>query len=133
VDACDIFIGILRAKWGSDSGTYGSGFIEEFEPAAERRSGGNSPVIAMFFKQVPLAQLDDVGAQLKQVLDLRDRVKREHILLYRAHPLLAGRLSPVLRGWARRRGLRCQRRYRCRSIVLSRRVGNGRLGYPAWH
>src|SRR4051794_166144 len=33
VDECDVFIGLLRRRWGSPTGSHDSGFAEEFERA----------------------------------------------------------------------------------------------------
>lgn len=83
VDTCDVFVGILQCRWGSDSGTHSSGFVEEFERAVARRGKDGDPAIAVFFKQVPQSQRDDAGPQLQQVLEFRDRIMREHVLLFR--------------------------------------------------
>src|SRR5688500_5287070 len=37
VDRCDLFVGILWQRWGSQTGVYSSGFEEEFERAKTRR------------------------------------------------------------------------------------------------
>jgi Domain of unknown function (DUF4062) len=82
VDTCDIFIGILHARWGTESGTHSSGFIEEYERAVARLGTSGRPAIAMFFKLVPQNQRDDAGPQLQRVLEFRERAQREHTLLY---------------------------------------------------
>ena len=38
VDECDIFVGLLRRKWGTATGEHESGFLEEHERALARRN-----------------------------------------------------------------------------------------------
>ncbi len=62
VDECDVFIGMLRRKWGTDTGEHETGFIEEFERAvARRRAGGYEPGISLYFAQMSKDELDDAG------------------------------------------------------------------------
>jgi Domain of unknown function (DUF4062) len=82
VDTCNIFIGILHAKWGTESGTHSSGFIEEYERAVARLGASGSPAVAVFFKRVPQNQREDAGPQLRRVLEFKERLKNEHTLLY---------------------------------------------------
>lgn len=83
VDECDIFIGMLRRKWGTDTGEHETGFIEEFERAvARRRATGDEPEISLYFAQMSKDELDDAGPDLTQVLDFRRRVETERIALY---------------------------------------------------
>lgn len=83
VDACDVFIGLLRRKWGSHTGTHDSGFSEEFERARERRrNSGDSPEISLFFAQLSQDEIDDAGADLSRVLAFQERVKNERIGIY---------------------------------------------------
>lgn len=83
VDACDLFIGLLRRKWGSHTGTHDSGFGEEFERALERRqNSGISPEISLFFAQLSQDEIDDAGPDLKRVLTFQERVMTERIGIY---------------------------------------------------
>jgi hypothetical protein len=69
VDECDLFIGLLWGRWGQPSGTYSSGFEEEYQRARARRKAQNKPEIWLFFKQVDESQLNDPGDQLKKVIE----------------------------------------------------------------
>jgi hypothetical protein len=84
VDSCDIFIGILNTRWGTESGTHSSGFSEEFDRAVARFGTSGSPEIGMFFKVVPQSQRDDAGPQLKKVLNFQQRILSDHLLLYKS-------------------------------------------------
>ncbi len=83
VDSCDLFVGLLHKRWGSESGEADSGFSEEWERAAARRIGGGSPRMALFLKQIDPADEDDPGVQLRKVLDFRSRIELEHVALFR--------------------------------------------------
>ncbi|TAK09377.1 DUF4062 domain-containing protein, partial [bacterium] len=82
VHDCDVFIGLLNRRWGSDSGEFSSGFEEEFEIALERRQAGDSPAIAMFFADLPAETIADAGPQLSKILEFKNRIKKERIALY---------------------------------------------------
>jgi hypothetical protein len=80
---CDVFIGLLKRRWGSETGTYSSGFEDEFEVALTRRADGPDPAIGMFFAEVSVDALADPGPQLQSVLKFQKRVRGEHVALYR--------------------------------------------------
>lgn len=83
VDACDLFIGLLRRKWGSHTGTHDSGFGEEFERALERRqTSGAAPEISLFFAQLSQDEIDDAGPDLTRVLAFQERIRAERIGIY---------------------------------------------------
>lgn len=83
VDECDIFIGMLRRRWGTATGEHESGFEEEFERAiARRKSTGAQPEIALYFASLSEGELDDAGPDLRKVLRFKKRIEREHIALY---------------------------------------------------
>lgn len=82
VHDCDVFIGLLNRRWGSDSGEFSSGFEEEFEIALQRRQTGDSPAIAMFFANLPADTIADAGPQLSKVLEFKKRIRKERIALY---------------------------------------------------
>jgi hypothetical protein len=73
-DDCHLFIGLLGARWGSDSGMYSSGFEEEYTAAHSRWKSGGVPEIALLFRSVSTAQLEDPGPQLRQVLEFRQSI-----------------------------------------------------------
>jgi hypothetical protein len=83
VDECDVFVGLLRRKWGSRTGTHDSGFGEEFERALGRRqNSGMSPEISLFFAQLSQDEIDDAGPDLTRVLAFQQRVQAERIGIY---------------------------------------------------
>lgn len=83
VDECDVFVGLLRRKWGSHTGTHDSGFGEEFERALGRRqNSGMSPEISLFFAQLSQDEIDDAGPDLTRVLAFQKRVQAERIGIY---------------------------------------------------
>jgi hypothetical protein len=83
VHDCDVFIGLLNKRWGTATGDYSSGFEEEFEIALRRRKiGDTSPAIGMFFAQVSKDLLSDPGPQLSKVIEFKNRVQAENLVLY---------------------------------------------------
>lgn len=83
VDECDVFIGLLRRKWGTHTGTHDSGFGEEFERAlARRQKTGESPEISLFFAQLSQDEIEDAGPALTRVLAFQHRVRTERIGIY---------------------------------------------------
>ena len=83
VESCDIFIGMLKRRWGSPSGEADSGFLEEFELARHRRGGADSPVIALFFADLEQHEYEDPGEGIKRVLAFKKKVQSEFTLLYK--------------------------------------------------
>src|SRR5690348_12998077 len=63
VDSCDLFIGDLHERWGTPTGTFTSGFEEEFTRARERRQRTDSPEIWLFFKSMSPSVVRDPGDQ----------------------------------------------------------------------
>ena len=43
VDHCDVFVGLLWRRWGQPTGSYSSGFDEEFRRALTRRRKSGMP------------------------------------------------------------------------------------------
>lgn len=83
VDECDIFIGLLRRRWGTATGEHESGFLEEYERASLRRKeGGAEPEIALYFAAISRGEIDDAGPDLRKVLKFKKKVENEHIALY---------------------------------------------------
>lgn len=83
VDECDVFIGLLGHRWGTPTGTHTSGFLEEYERAAERRQEANSPQISLYFRSPAQAMLEDPGPELTKVLDFKQLLRDERELLYK--------------------------------------------------
>lgn len=83
VDECDIFVGLLRRKWGTATGEHESGFLEEHERALARRNEtGADPEIALYFAAMSKGEVDDAGRDLKKVLKFKKKIESEHIALY---------------------------------------------------
>ncbi|MEB0287132.1 DUF4062 domain-containing protein [Cryobacterium sp. 10S3] len=102
VDDCDVFVGLLRRKWGSPTGISDSGFSEEFERALDRRKrSGTLPEIAMYFANLSQGELDDAGPELNRVLDFRRRLETERLALYSTFTTpdnLAAQVAELLSG-----------------------------------
>jgi len=85
METCDLFIGAIWTRWGSqpaNGGKYTSGFEEEFELSRDRFTRTNSPIMAMFFKDIEELQLRDPGDDLKKVLKFKDSLTAEKSFLY---------------------------------------------------
>lgn len=85
METCDLFIGAIWTSWGSrpsTDGPYTSGFEEEFELSRERHSRTQSPIMAIFFKDVEERQRRDPGEDLKKVLAFQEKLRAEKALLY---------------------------------------------------
>ena len=83
VEECDIFIGLVNRRWGSPTGTHGSGFEEEFEYAVARRTDSELPHIGIFFRKIPDDQLADPGKELSKVIRFQKRLRVERLALYK--------------------------------------------------
>lgn len=83
VDGCDLFLGLLGHRWGTPTGTHSSGFQEEFERVLERRSEGSDPQVAIFLREPPSAMLADPGRELRKVLQFKNQLRKEQLVLYR--------------------------------------------------
>lgn len=70
---CDLFVGLLWRRWGLPTGSYSSGFEEEFEIARERRSKGGKPDIWLCFKEIESTHIKDPGEQIARVLEFRQK------------------------------------------------------------
>jgi hypothetical protein len=83
LDKCELFIGLVWARWGTPSGpNYTSGFEEEFERSLLRQSKTGKPDMSLFFKAIDAARMQDPGDQLQMVLKFKDKIKTERTLLY---------------------------------------------------
>lgn len=83
VDKCDLFVGMLWKRWGQHTGTYTSGFEEEFERARERRKHTGTPEIWLFFKRLDPSETEDPGVQLTSVLAFRESLVRSKEFLFK--------------------------------------------------
>lgn len=85
VEQCDVFIGLLWKRWGSPTGSYSSGFEEEFRLAQQRRSHSAEPEILMYFRDIAQSEISDPGPQLERVLAFRQEVMSTRQLLYKSY------------------------------------------------
>jgi hypothetical protein len=84
VETCDLFIGLLHEGWGTPTGSFSSGFEEEFEIARARRErSGSAPEIWLFFKSMEPKLVRDPGEDAKRVLAFRAKTIAEKKLLFR--------------------------------------------------
>lgn len=83
LDDCDLFLGVIFRTWGSPTGDgHDSGFAEEYEVAFSSWQRTKSPEIALFFRLVDTASLNDPGAQLEKVIAFRNRVRDNFESMY---------------------------------------------------
>lgn len=85
IEDCDYFIGLMWRRWGtapSKEGPHSSGFEEEFELALSRRRDGGRPEISLFFRDIDADLLVDPGDDLKKVLQFKERLETEKIVLF---------------------------------------------------
>lgn len=71
IETCDIFVGVVHARWGSETGLHTSGFEEEFVLAKKLREAHGKPEIWLYFKNVDAVQVKDPGPQLSKVLEFK--------------------------------------------------------------
>lgn len=84
LDGCDLFVGMLWKRWGTppdESGTYSSGFEEEFRLSTERFGREKRPQINLLLKDVDPSALVDPGDQLKRVQEFKKVVFSDRKLL----------------------------------------------------
>lgn len=77
LDQCELFIGMIWKRWGTppDSGSkYSSGFEEEYARSVERNVQTGQPEIALYFKKIEQAFLEDPGLGLQRVLSFRNQI-----------------------------------------------------------
>ncbi len=86
VDSCQLFLGMLSRRWGTPSGSYSSGFEEEFIRAKERRAKYNEPEIWLFFKEIDEDSAQDPGDELKKILDFKDKLIDDKEIFFKEFP-----------------------------------------------
>lgn len=82
---CQMFVGMLWAKWGTPPDTTGkhtSGFEEEFSLATQLYADAGEPYIRQFFKNVDESQLKDPGPELTKVLSFKKTIIDEKKILF---------------------------------------------------
>ena len=74
---CHLVVMLLWNKWGSPTGSYSSGFEEEYEVANE-----NNKEIWLYFREITTDMLNDPGEQLKKVLEFKNKITTEKKYFY---------------------------------------------------
>lgn len=85
LETCQVFIGMLWARWGTPpdlDGRYTSGFEEEFTIAIKKHTAEGRPHITLFFKDVEPSKLADPGKELSKVLEFKKKIVDEKSVLY---------------------------------------------------
>ena len=82
---CDYAIFLLHDRWGSPTGKYSCGFEEEWALAEQLYKDTQIRNIALFFKDVAAAQLDDPGEQLKKVLAFKQQIEEGKKYLFKRY------------------------------------------------
>jgi tetratricopeptide (TPR) repeat protein len=84
LDECDYAVFILHDRWGSPTGTgLSSGTGEEFARAETLYQQNKIRNIALFFKAIEPSKLNDPGAQLRQVMDFKNRIEEDKQYLFK--------------------------------------------------
>jgi hypothetical protein len=76
VQECDVLVGVLWKRFGTDTGVAESGTREEFDIMRRRFDAGEAVEVMMYFRDVPPEMLDDPGPQLSAVLAFRKEMDR---------------------------------------------------------
>lgn len=85
LERCELFVGMMWKRWGTPPGTSGSftsGFEEEFHLSVSRRRKDGRPEISLFFKDVTPEFLIDPGPDLKKVLAFREQLVTDKTVLF---------------------------------------------------
>lgn len=80
IDDCEIFVGIMGARFGSPTGEADSGTEEEFRHAYKLWQVKGKPIILFYFKKIsdiPDAQKDE---QLKKVIEFKNEIKKTGLI-----------------------------------------------------
>lgn len=85
LERCELFVGLMWKKWGTPpdtTGTYSSGFEEEYETTIRRRLSEGRPEISILFKEIDSELLRDPGNDLKRVLAFKEKLIAEKKILF---------------------------------------------------
>ncbi len=75
VNDSDIFIGVLKKRFGTPTGKAESGTQEEYELACSRiKDETTTPEVKIYFKRLSEDEVSDPGPQLQKVLEFKNRV-----------------------------------------------------------
>lgn len=85
LERCELFVGLMWKKWGTPpdtTGTYSSGFEEEYETTIRRRLSEDRPEISILFKEIDSELLLDPGNDLKKVLAFKEKLIAEKKIFF---------------------------------------------------
>jgi ubiquinone/menaquinone biosynthesis C-methylase UbiE len=78
---CDVYLGILRTRFGTPTGNYGSGTEQEFRAALERFNNQGKPWISFYFYSGPVQlRSREEREQYDKVCDFRDELERKGVV-----------------------------------------------------
>ena len=78
---CDIYLGILRARFGTPTANYGSGTEQEFRAALERFNSEGKPWISFYFYSGPVQlRSREEREQYDKVCEFRDELERKGVV-----------------------------------------------------
>jgi ubiquinone/menaquinone biosynthesis C-methylase UbiE len=78
---CDIYLGILRTRFGTPTGTYGSGTEQEFRAALAQFSTSGRPWVSFYFYSGPVQlRRAEERDQYDKVCDFREELERKGIV-----------------------------------------------------
>lgn len=85
LERCELFVGLMWKKWGTPpdtTGSYTSGFEEEFETSLHRRLNEGRPEISLLFKEINPEFLRDPGPDLIKVQAFKKKLIDEKTILF---------------------------------------------------
>lgn len=85
LERCELFVGLMWKRWGTPpdvSGSYSSGFEEEYETSIQRRVSLGRPEISLLFKEIDPDLFRDPGDDLKKVLAFKKKLISEKKILF---------------------------------------------------
>ena len=78
---CDVYLGILHARFGTPTGNYGSGTEQEFRAALERFNQQGKPWISFYFNDGPVQlRTREEREQYNKVCDFREELERKGVV-----------------------------------------------------
>ncbi|HEY7319708.1 MAG TPA: TIR domain-containing protein [Candidatus Binatia bacterium] len=78
---CDVYLGILRTRFGTPTGNYGSGTEQEFRAALERFNSQGKPWISFYFYNGPVElKTREEREQYDKVCEFRDELERKGVV-----------------------------------------------------
>jgi ubiquinone/menaquinone biosynthesis C-methylase UbiE len=80
VPDCDIYLGILRTRFGTPTGNYGSGTEQEFRAMLERFDSQGKPWVSFYFYNGPVAlKSREEREQYDRVCEFREELERKGV------------------------------------------------------